>query len=345
MLDLEHGKITLAHGAGGEQAAELLASLIYPLFNNEQLEMREDQARFSLIEMQTLGDKLAFTTDSYVISPLQFKGGDIGKLAVCGTLNDLAVGGAKPLYLSVGLIMEEGLPLKLLSSILQSMAQAAAEAGVAIVTGDTKVVPRGMADQLFINTSGVGVIPAGIDWRANAIQQGDCILINGSIGDHGAAVADSRGELGLNSDIVSDCANLYPLIESVQQVGIQVRCVRDATRGGVAAVLNEFAEASQVHLQLSESALPFAAGVLAVCEMLGFDPLNLANEGKFLMVVPPEQAERALDVLRAHPLGRAAAMIGEVPESYLGGMVSLRNALGSARIVDRPVGELLPRIC
>lgn len=345
MLDLEQGKITLAHGAGGEQSAELLTSLIYPIFNSEQLELQEDQARFSLTKLQTLGDKLAFTTDSYVISPLQFKGGDIGKLAVCGTLNDLAVGGARPMYLSVGLILEEGLPLKMLRDVLQSMALAAAEAGVEIVTGDTKVVPRGMADQLFINTSGIGVIPSGIDWRANAIQQGDCILINGSIGDHGAAVADSRGELGLSSDIVSDCANLYPLVEKLQQALIQVRCMRDATRGGVAAVLNEFAEASGSHLQLDESALPFGAGVLAVCEMLGFDPLNLANEGKFLMVVPPEEADRALEVLRAHPLGRAAAIIGDVPESYRGGMVSLRNALGSARIVDRPVGELLPRIC
>lgn len=336
--------ITLAHGSGGTAMVELIDGLFKSAFANPWLAEGEDQARLPIDHQP--GDRLALTTDSFVISPLQFPGGDIGKLAVCGTLNDLAVGGAKPRYLSAGFIMEEGLPISLLERIVQSMAAEAAANKVSIVTGDTKVVPRGGADQLFINTTGVGVIPADRQLACAGIQPGDALLVNSWVGNHGAAIADVRESLGFESDLHSDCASLVPLIELVlAEFNPSVRCIRDATRGGLAAVANEFAAASKTHLQFTESALPIVDAVGAICELLGFDPLYLANEGNALWVVDAAVKDAVLALMRSHPLGRNAACVGTVLAPHSRGWVTAKNALGTDRMVDLPMGELLPRIC
>lgn len=334
--------IDLAHGGGGKAMRDLIDDLVVSAFGPTGLQCEDDQARVDLAALVAAGDRLAFTTDSYVVTPLFFPGGDIGRLAICGTINDLAVGGALPRFLSCGLVIEEGLAVDTLRRVLASMAAAAREAGVSVVTGDTKVVPRGKCDQLFINTSGVGVIPRGRDPRASGVRPGDVLLLNGTLGDHSAAMLIARGELRLESELASDCAPLHELIGAVCGVA-DVRAMRDVTRGGLSAVLNELALASEVGLVVDEPALPVRAEVRGMCEILGLDPVHLANEGKVLLAVPAEQADAALAALRAHPRGRQAARIG-VARSEAPGVVTLRTGLGE-RILDMLVGEPLPRIC
>ena len=337
-------RVTLAHGSGGKAMRDLIDDVFVGAFDNPALAPLEDQARFDLAALQAQGDRLAFTTDSYVVDPLVFPGGDIGKLAVCGTVNDLAVGGARPLYLSCGVIIEEGFPVEDLRRIAASMRAAAAEAGVAIVTGDTKVVPKGAADKLFINTAGVGVIPAGRELAAERARPGDLVLVNGLLGDHGAAILDARGDLALDSPIESDCRPLNGLIDAVLAACPEAHCLRDATRGGVATVLNEFAQAAGVGIEIEETALPLREEVKGFCEILGLDPLYLANEGKLVLVLPESQAEAALAAMRSHSAGRQAAVIGRVlsaPE----GTVVMKTLFGGSRVVDMLVGEQLPRIC
>jgi len=323
---------------------DLIDDVFVSTFDNPQLSLLEDQARFALSDMTTLGDRLAMTTDSYVVDPLFFPGGDIGKLAVTGTVNDLAVGGAKPLYLTCGMIIEEGLPVDDLRRIAVSMQQTAIEADVSIVTGDTKVVHKGAADKLFINTAGIGVIPSGIYLSANQAQPGDAILINGHIGDHGAAIVDARGEMSLQNSIQTDCQLLNSLIEAMLEVCPDIHCIRDATRGGIATALNEFAQSSQVCMRINEAALPIRNEVRGMCEILGLDPLYLANEGKLIAIVPAESADAILTRMRNHPAGKQSAVIGEVTEKPSGSMI-LSTTFGGQRMVDMLVGEQLPRIC
>lgn len=337
-------KVGLAHGGGGKAMRDLIDDVFVRAFDNPVLAPLEDQARLAIADLAGRGDRLAFTTDSFVVHPLEFPGGDIGKLAVCGTLNDLAVGGATPLYLSCSAIIEEGLEVALLRKIARSMAQAAAEAGVAIVTGDTKVVERGACDRLFINTAGIGVIRPGVDLGAHRAQAGDVILVNGVLGDHGAAILAARGDLRLDASIESDCAALNGLVEALLAACPEVKFIRDATRGGLATVLNEIAEASAVGIEIVESATPLREEVKGFCEILGLDPLYLANEGKVVIVVPAAAAEKALAALAAHPLGRAAAIIGAVAPGPAGRVV-MQTHFGGKRIVDMLVGEQLPRIC
>lgn len=336
--------ITLAHGAGGKAMRDLIDSVFVGGFASPQLQELEDQARLDLAELTARGDRLALTTDSYVVDPLFFPGGDIGKLAVTGTVNDLAVGGAKPLYITCGMVIEEGLPLDTLRQIVASMKITADAAGVAIVTGDTKVVHRGAADKLFINTAGVGVIPIGVDIRATRAQPGDKILINGHLGDHGAAIVDARGEMSLDNRIETDCQPLNALVETLLGICPDLHCLRDATRGGLATVLNEFAASSGVSIRIDESALPVRPGVRGMCELLGLDPLYLANEGKLVAVVPADAAEALLAAMKGHPAGRDSAVIGEVMPGHAGRVI-LDTAFGGSRIVDMLIGEQLPRIC
>jgi hydrogenase expression/formation protein HypE len=344
-LPRRHGDtVTLAHGSGGKAMRELVDGLLMKHFGNPVLAPLEDQARIALAGLAVQGDRLAFTTDSFVVDPIEFPGGDIGKLAVYGTVNDLAMGGATPRFLSCGLIMEEGLSLATLERILASMAAAAVEAGVIIATGDTKVVNRGKADKLFINTAGIGVIPAGIDVSARRARPGDRILINGFIGDHGAAILQARGDLALEAELASDCQPLHDLVDTMLAACPDIHCLRDATRGGIATVLNEFATASAAAIRLDETRLPVRDPVRGVCEILGLDPLYLANEGKLVAVVPAEAAEATLAAMRAHPAGADSVIVGEVEESPAGRVV-MRTAFGGERIVDMLTGEQLPRIC
>lgn len=323
---------------------DLIEDVFVSGLDNAALDAEEDQARLALAELACLGDRLAFTTDSYVVDPLFFPGGDIGTLAVNGTVNDLAVGGAVPLFLSVGVILEEGLQISTLRRVVASIRAAAAEAGVAVVTGDTKVVHRGAADQLFINTAGIGVIRKDVQLRAGAAKPGDVVLVNGSLGEHGAAVLNARGDLALDTKLESDCKALNGLVDSVLAACAGVRSMRDATRGGVATVLNEFALSAGVCMRIDERAIPVRDEVRGVCEILGLDPLYLANEGKLVAVVSRDCAESALDAMRRHPAGRQAAIIGEVHDAPRG-TVLMRTVLGGERIVDMLVGEQLPRIC
>jgi hydrogenase expression/formation protein HypE len=336
--------ITLTHGAGGKAMHDLIEEMFVAGFDNSELDLLEDQARFDLAGLAAQGDRLALTTDSYVVDPLFFPGGDIGKLAVTGTVNDLAVGGAIPLYLTCSMIIEEGLPIDALRRIVASMKAAADMAGVRIVTGDTKVVHKGAADRLFINTAGVGVIPAGVEINARRAQPGDTILINGFIGDHGAAIVDARGELAIENSIETDCQPLDGLVRTMLEVCPDIHCLRDATRGGLATVLNEFAADSHVGLRIEEQALPVRDEVRGMCEILGLDPLYLANEGKLVAVVPGDCAATLLEAMRAHPAGGDSRIIGEVVESSAGS-VRMATLFGGERIVDMLVGEQLPRIC
>lgn len=337
-------KVTLAHGGGGKAMKDLIDDVFVSAFDNAALAPLEDQARFDLSDLARYGDRLAFTTDSFVVHPLFFPGGDIGKLAVCGTVNDLAVGGALPLYLSCAAIVEEGVEVDLLRHIATSMAATAREAGVEIVTGDTKVVQKGACDKVFLTTTGIGVIRADVTLGADRARPGDVVIVNGVLGDHGAAILGARGDMALDSPIESDCAPLNGLIDSLLVTAPGTRAIRDATRGGVATVLNEMAQASQVSIDIDERAAPLRQEVRAFCEILGLDPLYLANEGKIVVVVPPDEADAALAVLRSHPLGRDAALIGEV-RSGEPGRVTMRTVFGGTRIVDMLVGDQLPRIC
>ncbi len=340
---MSQSSITLAHGSGGRAMHELVDQLIRQVFSNPLLDQGEDQARIPLAELNALGNRLAFTTDSYVVTPLEFPGGNIGTLAVNGTVNDLAVGGATPLYLSCGFIIEEGLALETFKLILAAMRSAADAAGVAIVTGDTKVVQRGGADQLFINTAGVGVIAEGFNPSASGAQVGDVVIVNGYLGDHGAAILNARGDLALDADIASDCAPLNRLVAAMFAACPAIHCLRDATRGGLATVLNEFAERSQVNIVLDEAQLPIRQPVRGMCEILGLDPLYLANEGKLVAVVPASDAEAVLTAMRQIPEGQDACVVGQVTAGK--GHVILQTGFGGERIVDMLPGEQLPRIC
>ena len=331
--------ILLGHGSGGKLSHQLLSDLIIPTLSGIPAAGQNDAAVFS-----QNGQRFAFTTDSYVVDPIFFPGGNIGSLAVNGTVNDLAMMGARPLYLSVGLIMEEGFSRKELKEILDSMREAADGAGVAIVTGDTKVVPRGKADRIFINTSGVGIIEHDLVIGGNCAQPGDKVLINGAIGDHGIAVMAKREGLDLESDIQSDCAALNGLVVEILKEGQAVHVLRDPTRGGVATTLKEIALQSQVGITLSEQSLPFNRAVKGVCAILGLDPLYVANEGKILVVVAPQAAAAVLERMRAHPLGREAAIIGEVAGEVRGRVV-IDTLSGGLRAVEMLSGEQLPRIC
>jgi len=336
--------VTLAHGGGGKAMRDLIDDVFVRAFANEHLDTGEDQARFSLAALARYGDRLAFTTDSYVVDPIVFPGGDIGKLAVCGTVNDLAVGGATPLYLSCSVILEEGLRVDTVREVAASMAAAARAAGVTIVTGDTKVVERGACDKIFINTAGIGAIRAGIELDITSVRVGDTIVVNGFLGDHGATILAARGDLALDAPIESDCAPLGAPIAALLAAAPGTRFIRDATRGGVASVLNEIALAAGVAIEIDEDATPLRDAVKGFCEILGLDPLYLANEGKFVAAVPPDEAEAALAALRAHPLGRDAVEIGHACAGEPG-RVTMRTTFGGTRIVDMLVGEQLPRIC
>lgn len=336
--------INLSHGSGGKAMSDLIHDVFVKNFHNEILSQLEDQASFDLSTLGKLGDRLAFTTDSYVVDPLFFPGGNIGDLAVNGTINDLAVGGAKPLYLSCSMILEEGLPLETLRKVVGSMQHAAQKAGVQIVTGDTKVVHRGSADKLFINTAGIGIIPQGIKISPRHIQPGDMVIINGEIGNHGAAILIARGELELETDIESDSQPLHELVAEIIKVCPDIHAMRDVTRGGLATVLNEFAQTANLGIKINEQTIPIREEVSGMCEILGLDPLYLANEGKIVIVVPQEQAELVLSTMQDHPLGKQAAIIGQVVEQ-LPGIVFLKTVFGAERMVDMLVGEQLPRIC
>jgi hydrogenase expression/formation protein HypE len=337
---LREAQITLSHGSGGKATHNLIESVFAPAFANPLLDRMDDAAIFTLD-----GARLAFTTDSYVVSPLFFPGGDIGTLAVHGTINDLATAGARPLYLSAGFILEEGFPVADLRRIVASMASAAAEAGVTIVAGDTKVVQRGKADGVFITTTGLGVIRGGYEIGQARAQPGDKILLSGPIGDHGIAIMLAREALEIESDLRSDTAALDGLVTSLlEAVGNGVHCLKDPTRGGVATTLNEIAIASEVAIALDEQTIPVRPEVRGACELLGLDPLTIANEGKLLAVVARDHADAALAAMRGHPLGRDAAMIGEVRDQPVG-MVFLRTDIGGTRVLDMLVGDPLPRIC
>ncbi|EPS2706825.1 hydrogenase expression/formation protein HypE [Cronobacter turicensis] len=333
--------ITLAHGSGGQAMQQLIDRLFMQAFENPWLAEQEDQARLPLAELTARGDRLAFSTDSYVIDPLFFPGGDIGKLAICGTANDVAVSGAVPRWLSCGFILEEGLEMATLEKVAHSMAATAHAAGIQIVTGDTKVVPRGAADKLFINTAGLGAIPANIHWGARQLAPGDVLLVSGTLGDHGATILNLREQLGLEGELVSDCALLSPLIQQLRAVP-GVKALRDATRGGVNAVVHEFAASAGCGIELQERALPLKPAVRGVCELLGLDALNFANEGKLVIGVAREAAQHVLAALHAHPLGQDAAIIGEVVAQK---GVRLAGIYGVKRTLDLPHSEPLPRIC
>lgn len=337
--------ITLAHGGGGKAMRDLIDDVFVSAFSNPTLNTLEDQARFNLTDLAKYGDRLALTTDSYVIHPIFFPGGDIGKIAVCGTVNDLAVGGATPLYLTCAMIIEEGMEVATLRKIVQSMADTAKAAGVLIVTGDTKVVERGSCDKIFINTAGVGVIDKKYQLGADKAQATDHILVNGFLGDHGAAILNARGDMLLTSPVESDCACLHELIHALLKAAPDTRFIRDATRGGIASVLNEIADSSRCAIEIAEDNTPIRPEVKGFCEILGLDPLYLANEGKLVAVVPEHQAEAALAAMRAHPLGTEAADIGQVLKGGRAGRVHMQTSFGGKRIVDMLVGEQLPRIC
>jgi hydrogenase expression/formation protein HypE len=335
----ETDRILLAHGSGGELSHELVTSLFVKTFHNPFLDLLDDGA-----VLKVGGERWAFTTDSYVVTPVFFPGGDIGRLAVCGTVNDLCMSGARPFFLSAGFIIEEGFPLSSLQTIVASMQKTAVEAGVKIVTGDTKVVNRGGADGIFINTAGIGLVPEGVNISGRFARPGDRVLLSGSIGDHGVAILSSREGFQFSTTLESDCAPLNELVAGILEVSSKIRCLRDPTRGGLSSTLNELARQSGVGIWVEEGRIPIKEEVQGACELLGFDPLILANEGKLVAVVAEEVAEIILQRMKAHPLGRDAAIIGEVREEPRGKVI-LRTRIGLTRIVDMMVGEPLPRIC
>lgn len=336
---LDEEVVTLAHGAGGKASRALVEGLFLEELSNPLLAPLGDAATFDLA-----GARIAVTTDSYVVKPLVFPGGDIGELAVNGTVNDLAVSGARPLVLTAGFVVEEGLPMATLRTIAASMARAAVDAGVVIAAGDTKVVERGAADGLYVNTAGIGVVPPGVELGPERVRPGDRVLVSGTLGDHGTAVLVARGDLELEVDLESDTAPLHELTAALLELGGALRWMRDPTRGGLATALNELAGASGLAVRLDERALPFRTEVAGAGELLGIDPLYVANEGKLVAVVAPEGADDALAALRRHPLGAEAALVGSI-EADPPGLVLLDTALGGSRIVDMLVGDPLPRIC
>jgi hydrogenase expression/formation protein HypE len=338
-LDLS-GRVDLSHGAGGRAMAQLIAEIFHKALDNDWLRRGNDQSVF-----EVGAGRMAMTTDAFVVSPLFFPGGDIGSLAVHGTVNDIAMSGAQPLYLSASFIIEEGFSLADLARIAESMGAAARETGVPVITGDTKVVERGKADGVFISTAGVGVVPDGLDLSGDKARAGDIVLISGSIGDHGVAIMSKRENLEFDCEIRSDSAALHGLVANmVAAAGASLRLMRDPTRGGLAATLNEIAQQSRVGFRLDDAAIPVKPEVAAACELLGLDPLNVANEGKLVAVAAPEAASAILDAMRAHPLGRDSAIIGTAVEDERR-FVQLKSSFGGSRIVDWLAGEQLPRIC
>lgn len=331
-------RITLAHGAGGKLSQELMEEVILPEFGNPILNELHDGA---VVSME---GRVAFTTDSYVVKPLFFPGGNIGKLAVCGTVNDLAMTGAVPRYLSVGFILEEGFPLADLRTIVKTMGGTAEEAGVAIATGDTKVVEKGKVDGIFINTAGIGNIPPGVEISPKKVRPGMKVILSGYIGDHAAVILAGRHGMELTQELGTDCAPLNGMIQSVLEAAPDTAALRDPTRGGVAAVLNEIAAASCVGILIDEEKIPLRPEVQGICDLLGLDPLNLANEGKAVAFVPPQREEAVLKAMHSSPYGREARTIGEVVAEGTG-KVGLRTLIGGIRVVDMPLGNLVPRIC
>ncbi|PTE06293.1 hydrogenase expression/formation protein HypE [Mesorhizobium helmanticense] len=339
-LDVANGRVDLSHGAGGRAMGQLIEGIFHKAFDNDWLRAGNDQSAFSVP-----GGRMVMTTDGYVVSPLFFPGGNIGTLAVHGTINDIAMAGAVPLYLSASFIIEEGFPFADLDRIAQSMGAASREAGVPIITGDTKVVERGKADGVFISTAGVGMVPDELDLRSDAAQPGDAVIISGSIGDHGVAVMSKHENLEFDTDIASDSAALHGLVaDMVAAGGAHIRLMRDPTRGGIAATLNEVASQSRVGFRIDEDKIPLKPEVAAACEFLGLDPLNVANEGKLVAVVAPEGANAVLATMRAHPLGSEAALVGHVVADD-NCFVQMTTSFGGGRIVDWLSGEQLPRIC
>jgi hydrogenase expression/formation protein HypE len=338
-LDLKHGQVDMTHGSGGRAMAQLVEELFLAAFDNEYLNQKNDQASFHVP-----GGRMVMATDAHVVSPLFFPGGDIGCLSVHGTINDVAMAGAVPLYLSAAFILEEGFPLADLARIVESMARAAREAGVSIVTGDTKVVERGKGDGVFITTTGIGVVPAGVNISGERARPGDAIIVNGPIGDHGVAILSLRENLSFGTAIQSDTAALHGLVAAMVAAVADIHVLRDPTRGGLATTLNEIARQSGVGMMLRETNLPIRSEVRAACEFLGLDPLYSANEGKLVAICPHADAEALLAAMRAHPLGGEAALIGEVIEDDHH-FVQMETAFGGRRIVDWLTGEQLPRIC
>jgi hydrogenase expression/formation protein HypE len=336
----DYDRILLGHGSGGQLSADLMQQLFLPGYGNDVLAALEDQATLTLPGP----GRIAYTTDSFVVRPLFFPGGDIGRLAVCGTVNDLAVGGARPLFLSAAFILEEGLPLSDLRRIVHSIRDACEEAGVQLVTGDTKVVDRGKGDQVFITTTGIGLVPPGIALSIRNARPGDRILVSGTMGDHGLAVLSVREGLEFETILESDCAPLHDLAQSMLQACPSIRSMRDPTRGGLSSVLHELATAARVGIEVEEAAVPVRPEVRAACEMLGLDPFYAANEGKLLAVVPAGDAERLLAAVKRHPRGAHAALIGSVVADHPG-LVTLRTQVGGERILTLLTGEQLPRIC
>jgi hydrogenase expression/formation protein HypE len=336
--------IVMGHGSGGKMMSDLIKHMFLPLFDNPALAQMGDSAVLDLFPQKKGTPRMAFSTDSFVVSPLVFPGGDIGELAVYGTINDLAMAGAKPVYLSAGFILEEGLPMELLGQITTSFANACQESGVELVTGDTKVVNKGHGDGLFINTTGIGVIPEDVNIAPNRAKTGDVVLVSGTIGDHGMAIMSVREGLEFETQIESDTSPLNGLVDVMLQVTNDIHCLRDATRGGLAAALNELAGSSQAGISIEEVLVPVRPEVRSACEMLGLDPLYTANEGKLVAIVPEKTSGDILEAMKAHPLGENAQIIGKVVDEHPG-LVTAKTQIGGTRVVDLPAGELLPRIC
>ena len=337
---LQYEQIVMAHGGGGRLMQQLLDNLIRPIFSNPYLNQNHDS---TLVTIN--GSKIAFTTDSYVINPVFFSGGDIGKLAVCGTLNDLAMSGAKPLYLTCSFIIEEGFSVEALQKIVQSMQASAEQSGALIVTGDTKIVNKGKGDGIFINTAGIGLVNETINISPSAIQIGDSVIISSDIARHGIAIMLDREGIDFQHGIVSDCADLSGLVQSLLSANVNIHCLRDLTRGGLASALIELASYSKHIIEIQETALPIHTDVLSACEILGFDPLYIANEGCMVLFVPEAETERTLNLLHQHPLGHQASQIGTVKATHPQGLLTLQNNFGMTRIIDLLSGEQLPRIC
>jgi hydrogenase expression/formation protein HypE len=335
----DYDRVLLAHGGGGTLTQQLIEKIFLPAFHNAPLLKKHDA---SVVTVE--GKALAMTTDSYVVKPLFFPGGDIGKLAVTGTVNDLAMAGAKPLYLTAGFILEEGLPLETLRRVVESMREAAWEAGVSIVTGDTKVVDKGKGDGVFINTAGVGLVKPGLDISPSSVKSGDVVILSGDVGRHGIAIMAAREGLEFETKLESDCALLHEPVLSLLEAGVKIHCLRDLTRGGLASALNEIAQASGRPIQVVESEIPVIQEVYSACEILGLDPFYVANEGRFIAILPETEAARALNILKGHGVSRDARVIGRVLEGT-GRSVRLKSVTGSVRIMDLLSGEQLPRIC
>jgi len=341
----DHATVQLAHGGGGRLMQGLIEGLFLPAFAGKGGEdLREQTPPHDSAVLEIDATRLAFTTDSFVVSPLFFPGGDIGHLAVYGTVNDLAMAGAKPIALSAGFVLEEGLPMETLGRVVESMRRAAEEVGVWIVTGDTKVVDRGKGDGIFINTAGIGLIPQGIDISPARVAPGDAVITSGDLGRHGIAIMSVREGLSFEGALQSDCASLAGLVEALVEVDPDIHCLRDLTRGGLAAALNEIARHAQVGVELHEASIPVAEPVAGACELLGLDPLYVANEGRLVAFLPAEAAERILEVMRNHPAAPQPAIIGTVTEDHPA-TVQIRSPLGGGRIVDLLSGEQMPRIC